>query len=214
MDATTEAARVSSGEMGWDGEGRAAPPGFEDIPRLHGEALLRWALQLTGDRTTALDLVQDTYERALRRGQSDIPPERIRSWLFVIARNQFLDAYRARKRRRVVSTEEVLLAIELPTEPEDDGPWAGLGLDDLRRAVDRLSAPLAQVYRMHAFDGLDYAAIAARLEIPVTTVGTRLLRARLRLRDLLSRPEAACSPLTRRRRSRPARKIDGLRAAA
>jgi RNA polymerase sigma-70 factor (ECF subfamily) len=191
---------------------------FEGVPREHGEALLRWALQLTGDRTTACDLVQDTYERALRRGLATVPPERRRSWLFVIARNQFLDAYRSRRRRRAVSTADVLAASAGADPAEtgadaDDAPWATLGLDDLRRAVQRLSPTLAEVYRLHAFERLDYAAIAGRLRIPMTTVGTRLLRARLKLRELLSQPDAGCAPLAPRRKGRTARPLCALRAA-
>jgi RNA polymerase sigma-70 factor, ECF subfamily len=192
---------------------------FEGVPREHGEALLRWALQLTGDRTSACDLVQDTYERALRRGLATVPPERRRSWLFVIARNQFLDAYRSRRRRRAVSTADVLAASAAMTagtaddEADADAPWATLGLDDLRRAVQRLSPPLAEVYRLHAFERLDYAASAGRLRIPMTTVGTRLLRARLKLRELLSQPDAGCAPLAPLRKGRTARPLCALRAA-
>jgi RNA polymerase sigma-70 factor (ECF subfamily) len=207
MELTMEA---TGGAASCDGEWQGVPAAAhgdraEAIPREHGEALLRWALQLTGDRSSALDLVQDTYERALRRGLDAIPPERTRSWLFVIAKNQFLDSYRSRRRHRAVSLETVMLGIEAPDAADDDAaPWATFGLDDLRRAVERLSPTLANVYRMHAFEDLDYAAISARLGIPMTTVGTRLLRARLKLRDLLSADDAGCAPLRPRRPSRPA----------
>jgi RNA polymerase sigma-70 factor (ECF subfamily) len=206
MDLTMEA---TGGEGSGDGQWQGGPAAAhrdrkERIPREHGEALLRWALQLTGDRSSALDLVQDTYERALRRGLEAIPPERTRSWLFVIAKNQFLDSYRSRRRHRAVSTETVMLAIEAPDASDDDpAPWATLGLDDLRRAVERLSPTLALVYRMHSFEHLDYAAISVRLGIPMTTVGTRLLRARLKLRDMLSADDAGCAPLAPRPRARP-----------
>jgi RNA polymerase sigma-70 factor (ECF subfamily) len=207
MDVTTEASSAGGGDMEWQGRLGPTPAAtdrerFEDVPREHGEALLRWALQLTGDQSSAADLVQDTYERALRRGLDAVPPERMRSWLFVIAKNQFLDAYRSRRRHRAVAIEQVMLSIEAPNDLLDDaarGPWATLGLDDLRRAVDRLSPTLAHVYRMHAFEKLDYAAISARLNIPMTTVGTRLLRARLKLRDMLSDEGAGCAPLAPRR---------------
>jgi RNA polymerase sigma-70 factor (ECF subfamily) len=159
---------------------------FEAMAREHGEALLGWALQLTGDRGDALDLVQDTYERALRRGLEGVAAGRLRPWLFVIARNQFFDGCRARRRRRALIAEQVGLAATVtPDPPAEELPWQGVGPDDLRRAVEDLSPPLAQVYRLHAFERLDYAAIAARLCIPSRTVGTRLLRARRKLKAML-----------------------------
>jgi RNA polymerase sigma-70 factor (ECF subfamily) len=87
-----------------------------------------------------------------------------------------------------------------------------LGLDDLRRAVEGLHPRLAEPYRLYAFDGMDYAEIAARLRIPVPTVGTRLLRARRKLRDALSRPEGACTPLVAKRRRLPPTTIGAFAA--
>ena len=187
---------------------------LEVITRLHGEALFRWALQLTGDRGDALDLVQDTYERALRGGAGRIPRERMRGWLFVIARNQFRDRYRARRRHPMVSLDLTALLVEEPDD--DDRPWDGIGVDDLRRAVERLTPTLSEVYRLHAFEGMDYAAIAARLDIPSRTVGTRLLRARLKLRELLVQRETLCAPLRRRQKARalPARPAVSMPRAA
>jgi RNA polymerase sigma-70 factor, ECF subfamily len=47
------------------------------------------------------------------------------------------------------------------------------------------------VYRLHALEGRSYEEVSARLRIPKATVGTRLIRARRKLRDLLMPPAAA-----------------------
>jgi RNA polymerase sigma-70 factor (ECF subfamily) len=194
MDATSETGTGSERERQGLADTGAS---WDEIARLHGEALLRWALRLTGDRAAAHDLVQDTYERALRRGLVGVPPARTRGWLFAIARNRFLDGERTRRSLPLSSLDEsVHAAPDLGPldEDEDDRSWETLGLDDIRRAVALLPQPQAEIYRLFAFEAMDYAAIAARLGIPVGTVGTRLLRARRRLRAALSRPEAGCAP--------------------
>jgi RNA polymerase sigma-70 factor (ECF subfamily) len=195
---------------------------FDEVPRAHGEALYRCAIHLTGDHSAAMDLVQDTYERALRRGLAGVPAENIRGWLIVIARNQFVDDYRARKRMLTVSDERAVQAAPAPDAKEDHPPaWAALGVEDVRRALGRLNPGLLTVYRLHAFEGLDYATIAQRMGIPISTVGTRLRRARLRLRRALLEECAACVPLnpgarrvgSRPRSARPLRRQPVLRLA-
>ena len=52
-------------------------------------------------------------------------------------------------------------------------------------AVARLPEEFRSVYQMHAIDGRSYSEIALKLALPKNTVGTRLIRARRKLRDLL-----------------------------
>src|SRR5215471_13629669 len=81
----------------------------------HGGALLRYALHLTGgDRQRAEDLVQETIVRAWRHPEA-LADRPARPWLFAVARNLAVDAYRARQSR----PPEVGQAV-LDTLPADD----------------------------------------------------------------------------------------------
>jgi RNA polymerase sigma-70 factor (ECF subfamily) len=190
---------------------------MKDLARTHGGALYRLAASLTTRHADAEDLVQSTYERALRRGIHGVPDDRMRAWLFTIARNQFVDRYRSRRSCPITYSSQAMdSAVEdaRALELEDEPRWRSLGLEDLRRAVEHLSPTLSLVYRLHAFDQLDYAAIAARVGIPVNTVATRLRRARLRLRELLER-DGGCLPLRPLRPRRvPRRRPSALQDAA
>ena len=65
----------------------------------HGGALLRYALHLTsGDRQKAEDLLQETIVRAWRHPEA-LADRPARPWLFAVARNLAVDAYRARQSR-------------------------------------------------------------------------------------------------------------------
>jgi RNA polymerase sigma-70 factor (ECF subfamily) len=57
--------------------------------------------------------------------------------------------------------------------------------EQLEDAVDRLEEEYRTVFRMHAFEDRSYKQIAEGLGIPMNTVGTRLFRARARLREIL-----------------------------
>ena len=70
--------------------------------------------------------------------------------------------------------------------PPADAPlWMRIDAQQLRAAVDRLEPEFREVFTLHAFERRSYKDIAAALDIPQNTVGTRLLRARRKLRVLL-----------------------------
>lgn len=149
--------------------------------------LRRLAERLCGSRVNAHDLLQDTFERTLRQG---IPPE-IHSppaWLATIMHNLFIDRCRAAARQ----PHHESLAVEHSnmTEFEPDAPepaWSQITVDDIRDALQALEPVYRDVYKLHTFEHLSYAQIAQQLSIQRITVGTRLSRARNKLREVLAK---------------------------
>jgi RNA polymerase sigma-70 factor (ECF subfamily) len=154
---------------------------LDGLVREHQSALYAFALKLCGDASDARDLVQDTFERALRADAEGRTNDR--AWLFTVLHNLFIDRYRRRTREpRLASIDEVDIAA---SEPTPLPLWAGVTLEQLQAALGQLDPEFREVYRMHALDGLGYAEIAARLHTPISTVGTRIMRARRKLKALL-----------------------------
>ena len=149
----------------------------------HTPALQIVALKLCRNRADAGDLVQDTLERALRREDQIAGVHNLHAWLATILHRMFLDRCRAGQRRPQVAIDDVTLAAPEPTPPP---LWASISQQDLHGAVARLDPNFRAVFELHARDGASYADIADRLGIPKNTVGTRLARARLKLRELLT----------------------------
>ena len=155
--------------------------------RLHQPMLLSVAIHLCRDTTDARDLVQDTLERALVGYGRRQPGSLVRPWLMAILRNRFIDSCRRRAGMKlslgvgVEVTEEIIC---IP-EPDPEPGWAGVTKAQVQEAVDSLSEEFRVVYQMHATDGRSYQEIAGQLGIAKATVGTRLLRARRKLRDAL-----------------------------
>jgi RNA polymerase sigma-70 factor (ECF subfamily) len=152
----------------------------------HESALRQLAERLCANRADAHDLVQDTFERATRQG---LPAElrSPRAWLVTMMHHLFIDRCRAEARR---PSHEQLdeSAMDAGVGEESDGPeppWARVTLHDVRAALAAIDRTFREVYVMHTFDKLSYEQIAGRLGIERVTVGTRLNRARKKLREVL-----------------------------
>ena len=156
---------------------------LDALVREHQEALYAFALKLCGEANDARDLVQDVFEKVLRADASQ-PRENERAWMFTVLHHLFIDRYRKKARGpRHSSLDDVdVAAVEPPPPPA----WVDLSVDQVRVAMRSLEPEFAEVYELHALQGLGYSAIAARLGVPSSTVGTRIMRARKKLRALLS----------------------------
>lgn len=159
---------------------------FAAFAREHEAALHATAMRLCGNATDARDLVQDTFERGLRNLARYKVGTDGRAWLLTILHHLFIDRCRSRtrERRADVSAEDVEERIAAP-EPEAVPTWASISPEQLREALEKIPEEFRTVYRLHALEGRSYIEIAERLGIPKATVGTRLIRARRKLKELL-----------------------------
>jgi len=159
--------------------------------------LMRVALGLTRNAAEASDLVQDALERALREWGRFTPGTNARAWVTAILSRLFIDGWRRRRRRpALVGLDDMDLAGPSPQDgARDAAPWDNVSDADLERAVAQLPDPLRHVFQLNVVDHLSYGDISAALNIPVNTVGTRLMRARRRLRITLE-AQAARAPVS------------------
>ena len=147
------------------------------------------AERLCATAADAEDLVQDTLERAMRQGlPGDV--QNPLAWLVTMMRNLFIDRFRAAARipphtsldelRDNVHDNVTSLDID-----NQEPAWSRATIEDVRAALETVSSMYREVYILHTFERLSYEAIAERLKVSRVTVGTRLTRARLRLRKVL-----------------------------
>jgi len=148
-----------------------------EIPRLR-----RYARALTGDRTRADDLVQDTLERALGRWRL-WRPGNLRAWLMTIMHNLFVNELRAN------TLVEYRDDAALPEHPVRSAQTDSLELRDLERALQSLPAEQREVLLLVGLEELAYEEVARIVGVPIGTVMSRLSRARSRLRSLMSGTE-------------------------
>ena len=147
----------------------------EHIPRLR-----RYARALTGERSAADDLVQDTLERALSRFHLWRQGSDLRAWLFTIMHNIYVNQTRSRIRHPQEALDDSA-ADELRAREPDWGE-----LRDLEEALGRLPGEQRSVLLLVGLEQFTYEEAARVLDIPLGTVMSRLSRGRERLRAILS----------------------------
>lgn len=162
---------------------------FAAFVREHEGILRATALRLCRNSTDASDLFQDTVERGFRSFAQFRHGTDARAWLLTILHRRFIDQCRSGKReaRSDTPAEELEERIAAP-EAEPQPRWASISTEQLREALAKIPEDFQVVYRMHALENRSYQEIAATLGIPKATVGTRLIRARHKLRELLMPP--------------------------
>jgi RNA polymerase sigma-70 factor (ECF subfamily) len=150
---------------------RTAQPGFADVAADQLDAVFRYLVFLTGDRSAAEDLTAETFEKAFRTWRRFDPRRGSpRTWLCQIARTTAIDWFRAearRKRREETYSRDFGQASELM----DNLPGP------LEQAVRELSPAEREVVALRVLLELDGPSAARVLGISQTACSTRLSRA-------------------------------------
>jgi len=156
---------------------------LDDLTRAHRDFLAGLARKLCRATFDPDDLVQDVLLKAVANYERLPPDMNHAAWMARVMRNLFVDQLRARASTRpAVDLDEVVLAAP---SPESRAWWEEVSPDQIRGAMAALPDELRGAFERFAFARESYKQIAAALDIPVATVGTRVLRARRRLRALL-----------------------------
>jgi RNA polymerase sigma-70 factor, ECF subfamily len=162
---------------------------LETLAREHRDFLRALAGKLCRSQFDPDDLVQDTLERTVQHLDRIPVDANHRAWMARVLHNLFIDRCRRRASSPPTTDAE---AVPLAAPVHEERPWwEQLDAADVRRRLDELPAELRGAFELHAFEGCSYKEIAERLQIPMATVGTRILRARRRLKELLARAEEA-----------------------
>lgn len=171
--------------MSWnhDGVGYADAPGLEF---LHG--LDSYALVLTRNHADADDLVQETYVRAMPAMRKLRVDSNIKSWLFTILRNVWLNQLRKlRNGPRMLEIEDAVAnTLVEPSKNSHDLYVNKMETEQVRAAIQELPVPLREIILLREYEELSYHEIAGVMNCPIGTVMSRLGRARAKLRTLLA----------------------------
>jgi RNA polymerase sigma-70 factor, ECF subfamily len=177
---------------------------FEVLMRRHNTRLYRAVRGVLRDEAEVEDAMQQTYLRAYAALGEFEGLSSFSTWLLRIGLNEALG--RLRRRHRTAPVEEAEAAMEgamerAPTPEERAASRQVLGL--LERAIDRLPPIHRTVILLREVEGLSTEEAARALEVSEAVVKVRLHRARLALRQALTRDlgksarEAFSFPATR-----------------
>lgn len=172
---------------------------FESLVDRHQQRLYGLAMRLTGQRQDAEDVVQQTFLSVLEHIGSFRGESAVATWILRIATNHALKVLRKRRGLPIISQIQA-------ADPEDDysrlphpefiaewraGPGELVQRAEVRQLLDEALADLDEKYRLvfllRDVEGLSVRETAETLDLTEANVKVRLLRARLILRERLTR---------------------------
>jgi RNA polymerase sigma-70 factor (ECF subfamily) len=168
---------------------------FEDLVRRYDRNVFRIAQHITQNREDAEDVVQDAFLKAYENLGQFQGQSKFYTWLVRIAVNEALMKLRRRRPERMVSLDEEVKTEDdsLPREVADWSPnpeqqyTQGELRDILTRTIQGLPPGFRTVFVLRDVEGLSTEETAEALDLSIPAVKSRLLRARLQLRERLSR---------------------------
>jgi len=151
-------------------------------------ALFNMAYRYTYDRATAEDLLQEIFIKVFTHIEDVHKTETFTGWIYRIALNTCYSYLRGKRAelQKAVPLADVEGALHAPGESESSG--------DVRRPLDegiaRLPERLKEIFLLHDVQGFKHEEIARMLGLSVGTSKSQLFKARLRLRDFLTKRKA------------------------
>ncbi len=168
---------------------------FEQLVRRYDRNVFRIAQHITQNREDAEDVVQDAFLKAFQNLGQFQGQSKFYTWLVRIAVNEALMRLRRRRPERMVSLDEDVKTEEdsIPREVADWSPnpeqlYSQAELKDiLSKTIQGLSTGFRTVFVLRDVEGLSTEETAEALNLSIPAVKSRLLRARLQLRDRLNK---------------------------
>jgi RNA polymerase sigma-70 factor, ECF subfamily len=167
---------------------------FETLVGRYERKILRLAQNITQNREDAEDVMQEAFLKAYEHLSGFQGNSRFYTWLVRIAVNQALMKLRKRRPNQVSIDEDVNTGEDLiPREIEDWGPspedrYKQTELSDiLSSEIADLDPPFRIVFQLRDIEELSTEETAEALGLSIPAVKSRLLRARLKLRQKLNK---------------------------
>lgn len=157
--------------------------------------LNRFVFRLLGDAQDAEDVVQDTLMTLYLHLNEIDPPEKLRPYVYRVARNRCYDRLRRSGRYEQVAMEDDEQSVSVRVSftqsaqdvlPDDAAHWLLLQLE-VSEAIARLPELQRQTLTLYAEDEMTYAEISQIMNVSIGTVKSRLFNAKQSLRRMLPR---------------------------
>ena len=174
---------------------RGGVEAFTELVNRYEAGIFRLARHITQNQEDAEDVLQETFLKAFEHLEDFQGNSKFYTWLVRIAVNQSLMKLRKRKSDASVSLDEPFDTGEENLTREiavwDPNPEQTYSREEIRaileKAVESLPATFRAVFALRDIEELSTEETAALLNLSIPAVKSRLLRARLRLREKLTR---------------------------
>ena len=168
---------------------------YREMVRRYHASVFDLIYGMVGQRELAEDLAQETFVKAFRALDRHDPERKPSAWILRIANNAALDYVRRKRpdstRSPLTLTPGYIERRAMPTPTPRGTPTGNTDLREftaaLKRALRRLRPEYRRCLVLRYVEHRSYAEIARIMNLPVSTVGTNLQRAREELKGMLER---------------------------
>lgn len=167
---------------------------YDELVRRYQERIYATIYHMTANHEDASDLAQESFIKAYRALKSFKGDSSFFTWLYRIAVNKTINFLKLRKRRSVMSLNDLDLNAE--HDPDllalicEKNPRRDLNLAELQEKLNASMLKLSDVHRLvvtlHDIQGLSHEEISRIMDCNTGTVRSRLFYARQQLQALLS----------------------------
>ncbi len=159
---------------------------FDVLIKRYETKMGRYARKFLSDNEDISDVLQDIFIKSYRNIQSFDVKRKFSSWLYRIAHNELVNALKKKKKKTLPLFN---LDIFLPQHLYDNSLNQQIDLKDIQETIDKCLDKLELKYRepliLYYFEGMNYKEIADVMQIPISTVGVRIKRAKEIMRPIL-----------------------------
>ncbi len=168
---------------------------FNELVNRNAQKVFRMARHMTRNDQDAEDVLQEAFLKAFSRLDQFQGDAKFSTWLTRIAVNESLMRLRKGRNNKTVSLDEELEigdgAVQREVADEGEDPEETYGRTEIREileaAIDSLAEGYRTVFVLRDVEGFSTEETAEMLDLSISAVKSRLLRARLQLRDKLRR---------------------------
>jgi RNA polymerase sigma-70 factor (ECF subfamily) len=151
------------------------------------QSLKNFALSLTHNTDDALDLLQDTYVKAITYRKKFEDNSNLKAWLFTIMKNTFINSYRrAVKTKQIIQTNADVAMTRAWKNNYQDITESRIDSKDIIKKIENLDDQYKIPFTRY-YNGYRYEEIAQEMQLPLGTVKSRIFLARKQLMVAIER---------------------------
>jgi RNA polymerase sigma-70 factor (ECF subfamily) len=163
---------------------------FEELYHLHNRRVYSLCLRMVGNITKAEDLTQEVFLQVYRKIGSFRGDSAFTTWLHRLTVNQVLMHFRKRGVKLEHTSEEGDFTNVVETPLQSTRRISMVDRLALEKAIGELPPGYKTVFVLHDIEGYEHEEISEMLKVSIGTSKSQLHKARMRLRELLSKKTA------------------------
>lgn len=157
---------------------------FGELVDRYEAKIKRYAKKFISSHEDQKDLVQDVFMKAYVNIKSFDTNRKFSPWIYRIGHNEFVNAFKKKLSDKIFPFDlDLLLPHPIAKETADSEITKSEQKIILDKCIDKLSPKYREPLILYYYEDMNYKEIADILQIPISTVGVRINRGKLMLRN-------------------------------